>query len=147
MVSVTLYNRKFIETKLDDAKDHEEKVNKCVYYLIEKYNTAYQNMLAIGINMTFAIKKLEELKFEKENKIRLLHSNSSKPKNNKKLVQSKLDKVNVDLQIVTDCVNHITNKYNLACQQVQDIYINIGHALKSSEIAVNNRKALEDKLK
>jgi hypothetical protein len=139
MVSVTLYNRKFIETKLCDAKEHEEKVNKCVYYLIEKYNTAYQNMEAIGINMTFAIKKLEEITI-------LLYSNSSKPKNNKKLVQSNLDKVNAYLQIVTDCVNHITNKYNLACQQVQDIYINIGHALKSSETAVSNRKELEDKL-
>ena len=147
MVSVTLYYRQFIEAKLDDAKEHEEKVNKCVQYLIEKYNTAYQNNQAIGINMTYAIKKLEELNLKKEKITRLLYCKSSKPKNNKKLVQAKLDKVNTDLQIVTNCVNHITNKYNIAFQKLQEIYITIGHALKSSETAINNRKALEDKLK
>ena len=147
MVSVTLYYRQFIEAKLSDAKEHEEKVNKSVQYLIEKYNTAYQNNQAIGINMTYAIKKLEELNLKKEKITRLLYCKSSKPKNNKKLVQAKLDKVNTDLQIVTNCVNHITNKYNIAFQKLQEIYITIGHALKSSETAINNRKALEDKLK
>lgn len=147
MVSKTLYYRQFIEAKLDDAKEHEEKVNKCVQYLIEKYNTAYHNSQAIGINMTYAIKKLEELNLKRKKIIRLLHCNSSKPKNNKKLVQAKLDKVSTDLQIVTNCVNHITNKYNIAFQKVQDIYIYIGHALKSSETAVSNRKELENKLK
>lgn len=147
MVSVTLYYRQFIEAKLDDAKEHEEKVNKCVQYLIEKYKAAYQNSQAIGINMNFAIKKLEELNLKKEKIIRLLHCNSSKPKNNKKLLQAKLDKINTDLQIVNNCVNHITNKYNIAFQKVQDIYIYIGNALKSSETAISNRKELEDKLK
>lgn len=147
MVSVTLYYRQFIEAKLSDAKEHEEKVNKSVQYLIEKYNTAYQNNQAIGINMAYAIKKLEELNLKKEKITRLLYCKSSKPKNNKKLVQAKLDKVNTDLQIVNNCVNHITNKYNIAFQKLQEIYITIGHALKSSETAINNRKALEDKLK
>ena len=147
MVSVTLYYRQFIEAKLDDAKEHEEKVNKCVQYLIEKYKAAYQNSQAIGINMTFEIKKLEELNLKKEKITRLLHCKSSKPKNNKKLVQAKLNKVITDLQIVNNYVNDIKNKYNIAFQKVQDIYIYIGNALKSSETAISNRKELEDKLK
>jgi hypothetical protein len=138
MVSVTLHNY-----KLNEAKDHEKKVNNCVLHLNKKYNTAYQYMQDIGINMTIAIEKLEKLKFKKDKNTRLLYSNSSKPKNNKKLVQSKLDKVNVDLQIETDYVIHITNKYNFACWQVQDIYIKICYALKSSYLAVIIRKEIE----
>ena len=121
MVSVTLYYRQFIEAKLGDAKEHEEKVNKSVQYLIEKYNTAYQNNQAIGINMTYAIKKLEELNLKKEKITRLLYCKLSKPKNNKKLLQAKLDKVNADLPIVTNCINHITNKYNITFQKLQEI--------------------------
>jgi hypothetical protein len=138
MVSVTLHNY-----KLKAATDHEEEVNNCVLHLNKKYNTAYHYMQDIDNNMTIAIKKLEKLKFEKEKNTRLLHSNSSKPKNNKKLVQSKLDKVNVDLPIATDYVIDITNKYNFACWQVQDIYIKICYALKSSYLAVIIRKEIE----
>jgi hypothetical protein len=138
MVSVTLHNY-----KLKAATDHEEEVNNCVLHLNKKYNTAYQYMQDIGINMTIAIEKLEKLKFKKDKNTRLLHSLSSKPKNNKKLVQSKLDKVNVDLPIATDYVIDITNKYNFACWQVQDIYIKICYALKSSYLAVIIRKEIE----
>jgi hypothetical protein len=162
MVSFTLYYSKFIEAKLDEAKlddtkpdvvkldeakEHEKKVNKCVHHLYEKYNTAYQNRQYIGINWIDAIKQLDDLNLKKEKITRLLHSNSSKPKNNKKLVQSKLDKVNADLQIVINFVNYITNEYNFAFQQVQDIDIKIGYALNSSKKAAINRKELEDKLK
>jgi hypothetical protein len=138
MVSVTLHNY-----KLKAATDHEEEVNNCVLHLIEKYNTAYQYMQVIGYNTNNAIEKLEKLKFEKEKNTRLLHSLSCKPKNNKKLVQAKLNKVNAYLPIVTNCVIYITNKYNFACWQVQDIYIKICYALKSSYLAVIIRKEIE----
>jgi hypothetical protein len=67
MVSVTLHNY-----KLNAATDHEEEVKNCLLHLNKKYNTAYQYMQDIGINMTIAIEKLEELKFEKEKKNKIV---------------------------------------------------------------------------
>lgn len=146
MVSNALFHSQFIE-----AKNHEEKVNESYEYLMKRYNTACQNTEAIWNNLNFAREKLMQVILEKEEITMCLDNLNTKNqsrRNNKriKLIQTQLEELNEYLKNVIDCVNHITNKYNIAFKEVYDIFINIGHVIKSKEIAVSNRKALEYKL-
>ena len=146
MVSNALFHSQFIE-----AKNHEEKVNESYEYLMKRCDTACQNRDAILTNLNFACAKQMQIKLEiKEITMCLdnLNTKNQSRRNNKriKLIQTQLEELNEYLKNVIDCVNHITNKYNIAFKEVYDIFINIGHVIKSKEIAVSNRKALEYKL-
>ena len=146
MVSNALFHSQFIE-----AKNHEEKVNESFEYLMKRYNTACQNTEAIWTNLNFARAKLMQVILEKEEVTMCLDELNTKDQSRRinkriKLIQTQLEELNEYLKNIIDCVNHITNKYNIAFKEVYDIFINIGHVINSKEIAVSNRKALESKL-